>query len=171
MEYAIGQNIVHAAHGPGTIVGIEHQELVKGFSRYYVIHFADKQLTVRIPFRHAKNIGLRQPMTGAKIKQVMATLGALPRQLPKDFKVRRKQLEELIFSGAPVKVAEAVRELTWRSADKSLNVEDKRLLEQARELLIQEIALATEDEPVHVQEAVDAALSSSIEAQTALAEA
>lgn len=171
MDYTIGQNIIHAAHGPGTIVGIEHQELVKGFSRYYVIHFADKQLTVRIPFRDAKNIGLRQPMTGAKVKQVMATLGALPRQLPKDFKVRRKQLEEWVFSGAPVKVAEAVRELTWRSADKSLNVEDKRLLEQARELLIQEIALATEEEASHVQEAVDAALSNSVEAQIALEEA
>jgi CarD family transcriptional regulator len=170
MDYTVGQHIVHAAHGPGTIVGIEHKELVKGYSRYYVIHFAEKQLTVRMPFRHAKNVGLREPMTDAKINQVMETLGQLPRQLPKDFKVRRKQLEEQIFSGAPVKVAEAVRELTWRSADKSLNIEDKRLLEQARELLIQEIALATEEEPVYVQEAVDKALANSVEAKTALTE-
>jgi hypothetical protein len=38
-------------------------------------------------------------------------------------------------------------------------------------LLIQEIALATEEEPVYVQEAVDKALANSVEAKTALTEA
>jgi CarD family transcriptional regulator len=167
LEYQVGQKIVHAAHGVGAIVGVEEQELVEGYSRYYVIHFADKELTVRMPFRQARAVGLRGLMPKTKINQVMATLQALPKQLPQDFKARRKRLEELIFSGAPVKIAEAVRELTWRGVSKSLSLEDKRLLTQGRELLIQEIALASDHEPTAVQEAVDEALSSGVEAKEA----
>lgn len=166
MDYTVGQTIVHPAHGAGEIVDIEHQELVEGFKRYYVIHFVDKQLTLRVPFRRTENAGLRQIMSDKKLKQVMATLRDLPEQLPKDFKARRKKLEALVFSGMPIKVAIAVRELTWRSEDKTLNTEDKRLLEHGRELLIQEIALATDNEPLAVQSEIDKALAASVEAKT-----
>jgi CarD family transcriptional regulator len=166
MDYTIGQIIIHPTHGPGKIVGIEHQEFVEGFRRYYVISFADKQLTVRVPFRRIEDIGLREVMSSARLKQVMATLGDLPNQLPKDFKLRRKKLEMLIFSGAPIQVAEAVRELTWRRVDKSLNVEDKRLLEHGRELLIQEIALVTNDDPHQIQNKIDEALATAVKTKT-----
>jgi CarD family transcriptional regulator len=166
MDYTIGQTIIHPAHGPGEIVGIEHHEFVEGFKRYYVIRFADKQLTVRVPFRRIENVGLREVMSSARLQQVMATLRGLPNQLPKDFKARRKKLEALIFSGAPIKVAEAVRELTWRRVDKSLNIEDKRLLEHGRELLIQEMALVTNDDPLQIQTEIDEALATAVKTKT-----
>lgn len=166
MDYTIGQTIIHPTHGPGKIVGIEHQEFVEGFNRYYVIRFAGKQLTIRVPFRRVEDLGLREVMSNARLTQVMATLRQLPNQLPKDFKVRRKQLETLIFSGVPVNVAEAVRELTWRRVDKTLNVEDKRLLEHGRELLIQEMALVTDDDPLQIQTEIDEALATAVKTKT-----
>jgi CarD family transcriptional regulator len=162
MDYTVGQTIMHPTHGPGEIIGIEHQEFVEGFKRYYVISFADKQLTVRVPFRRIEDIGLREVMSNARLNQVMATLRALPNQLPKDFKLRRKKLETLIFSGVPIQVAEAVRELTWRRVDKSLNIEDKRLLEHGRELLIQEMALVTDNDPLQIQNQIDEALATAV---------
>lgn len=170
MEYAVGQNIIHPAHGAGEVVDIEDQELVEGFKKYYVIRFAEKRLTVRVPLSHSEDAGLRDLIPQEKIKQVLTTLRQLPKKLPKDYKKRRKQVEDKIFSGLPVKIAEAVRELTWRRSHKNLGVADQRLLDQGRELLIQELALATDTEHTEIQEKIDAALAEAIEAKEATLE-
>ncbi len=168
MEYAIGQNVIHPAHGPGEVIDIELQELTEGDQRYYVLHFADKRLTVRVPLPRCAEVGLRGIMSRDKSFQVMATLRQLPQRLPADFKQRHKQIESLIYSGAPVKVAEAVRELSWRRVhNKYLGIADQRLLREGKELLIQELALATEQETSQIETDVDAALAVSIEAKEA----
>lgn len=44
MGYAVGQNIIHPAHGAGEVVGIENQELVEGYKKYYVVNFEEKRI-------------------------------------------------------------------------------------------------------------------------------
>lgn len=171
MGYAVGQNIIHPAHGAGEVIDIENQELVKGFKKYYVVNFEEKRLTIRIPFSHSEDAGLRDLISQDRIKKVLTTLRQLPQTLPKDYKKRRKQIEDKVFSGIPVKIAEAVRELHWRRQHKNLGMADQRLLDQGRELLIQELALATESEETDIQDRIDAALAKSVAAkETKLAE-
>lgn len=167
MGYAVGQNIIHPAHGAGEVVGIEDQELVEGFKKYYVVNFEEKRLTIRIPFSHSENAGLRDLISQKRIKKVLSTLRQLPQTLPKDYKKRRKQVEDKIFSGTPVRVAEAVRNLHWRRQHKNLGIADLRLLDQGRDLLVQELALATDSDETEVQERLDAALAKSVEAKEA----
>lgn len=168
MEFEVGAKVVHPAHGPGLVVEIEHNELVEGFNHYYVIEFTQKRMTVRVPFRHAEEAGLRQVMTNKKRQQVMETLSKLPKQLPSDFKKRRQEIETLIYSGYPMKVAEAVRELSWRRRNKQLSVSDRRLLEEARGMLISEIALSSDESRKAVQSEIDDELTRSAEAQMAI---
>ncbi|MCB0062161.1 MAG: hypothetical protein KDE19_08605, partial [Caldilineaceae bacterium] len=118
-----------------------------------------KQLTVRVPFKRANIVGLRSVMTKEKVKQVLATLRKEPQLLPKDHKKRQKQLEGLIFSGYPIKIAEAVRELTWRRrSKKTIGLEDQRLLDHGRQLLVQEMALAMKNEDNEAEQVIDTAL-------------
>ncbi|MEZ4867768.1 MAG: CarD family transcriptional regulator [Caldilineaceae bacterium] len=171
MEYEIGQSIVHPAHGPGEVVKVERMELVDGFRRYYVIRFANKELTVHIPFKRIEDLGLRTIMSVDKAKQVLATLQSLPHELPSDYKKRQKQLEELVFSGYPLKIAQAVRELTWRRQDKKqLSMEDRRLLEQGRELLIEEMSLALHTDAKRTEQVIDEALAVALENDNAFVE-
>lgn len=159
MDYAIGQTLVHPAHGAGEIINVEKIKLNDGPQEYYVLRFADKQLTVRVPFKRVNVIGLRKIMNKDKVKQVLTTLRAEPKTLPKDHKRRKKQLEDLIFSGYPVKIAQAVRELTYRRRNKKhLALEDQRLLDHGRQLLIQEVALATKDGSQDAEQVIDTAL-------------
>ncbi|MEZ4682460.1 MAG: CarD family transcriptional regulator [Caldilineaceae bacterium] len=159
MEYAIGQTLVHPAHGVGKIINVEKIRLDESPQEYYVLRFADKQLTVRVPFKRADIVGLRQIMTKEKVKQVLSTLRAEPQVLPKDHKKRQKLLETLVYSGYPIKVAEAVRELTWRRRTKKhLGIEDQRLLDHGRGLLVQELGLAMKHDDGETLEVIDQAL-------------
>ena len=169
MDFAIGQHIIHPSHGPGEIIDIEEQMLLKkkGKQEYYVIRFANKRLVVRVPMKDATERGLRQVMSTAKSKQVISALRKMPQELPQDFKERRKQIEEMIFSGAPIKIAEAVRELTWRGHEKNLNISDQKLLEQGREMLIDELCLAINAEPTTFSDTINEALTFSNETMLA----
>ncbi len=159
MDYAIGQTLVHPAHGAGKIIDVEKIKFDDHPQEYYVLRFAGKQLTVRVPFKRAEIVGLRNIMTKEKVKQVLSTLRAEPQELPQDHKKRQKFLEDLVYSGFPVKIAEAVRELTWRRRDKKhLGIEDQRLLDHGRELLIQEVGLAMDHAEVEALQIIDGAL-------------
>jgi len=159
MEYAIGQTLVHPAHGVGKIIDVEKIQLNESAQQYYVLRFADKQLTVRVPSKRAEIVGLRQIMSKDKVKQVLSTLRAKPEALPTDHKKRQKILESLVYSGYPIKVAEAVRELTWRRRSKKhLGIEDQRLLDHGRHLLIQEVGLALDHQGNATGDVIDGAL-------------
>jgi CarD family transcriptional regulator len=162
MEFSVGQHIVHPAHGAGTIVGVQEQELVEGYQRYYVIRFADKRLTVRVPLRRTSELGLRTVMGTAKCQEVFGVLSSLPKQLPSNFKDRRRVVEKLIHSGKPLQVAEALRELSWRRELKPLNKADSELLTQANGMLVEEMSLATGEDKGDVEKRISEALGEAV---------
>lgn len=164
MEFAVGQNVVHPAHGAGEIIDIENIELVTGFNKYYVIEFVGKRLTVRIPTKRVADLGIREVMSDSRMDRVLNTLRSLPNQLPQNFKERRHAVEALINSGFPVKIAEAVRELTWRRKSAHLTKADTELLSEGRERLITELALAADIDLPHARQQIDAALAESVQA-------
>jgi CarD family transcriptional regulator len=161
MHFNVGQNIVHPAHGAGTIIDISNQELVSGFAEYYVIEFSEQRMTIHLPVERIDEIGLRRVMSEDKYERVLETLGNSPETLPSDYKQRRQQVEEMVNSGAPVEVARAIRELTWRRSNKPLNNSDSRLLTEARSKLVQEVVMATGYEMTQVQAEIDSALARS----------
>lgn len=156
---------MHPAHGAGVVVDRQKKELVDGFRRYYVIEFLAQKLRLYIPEERSREIGMRSIMGDSKRKQVYETLRALPQKLPKHFRTRKKELEDLIFSGAPTKVARALRELTWRKEVRDLSQTDARLLSQARERLVNELAMVQDREPRQVEKRINAALAQAIEAK------
>lgn len=163
MQYEVGEIVVHPAHGTGEIVALEEQEVVEGYTKYCVIFFPENKLKIRIPMLRIEDVGLRDVMSSSTYSQILDTLGREPQQLPQDFKERREMLQEIVSSGYPIKVAKAIRELTWRSYSKPLNRSDAEMLSEARHRLIQEMALATGQGDKEINAVVDLALKASDE--------
>lgn len=158
MEFAIGDHVIHPAHGPGEVVDYEEQELVGGYRRYCVIQFVDHGLVLRIPRRRLENVGLRQVMGRAACREVFERLASVPKALPADFKERRRLIETWISSGKPARLAEAVRDLAWRRVNKRLNQADSDLFEQARTRLLAELAIALGDSRADTETRIQNAL-------------
>ncbi len=170
MGFMIGQKVIHPAHGAGKVVGIQEEELVKGFQRYYVIEFARNRLTVHVPVRRVEDIGVRPIMSAGRISGVVETLETLPIDLPDEFRLRRAVVDKQIHSGYPNQIAAAVRDLTWRRTAKYLTEADKEALAEARTLLITEVALALEQECEQTEQSIDAALKRALLARQAVEE-
>ncbi|MCL4831378.1 MAG: hypothetical protein KJZ86_03020 [Caldilineaceae bacterium] len=168
MDFAIGQDVVHPAHGPGTIVDIEESELVAGYHRFYVIEFVRNRLTVRLPVERVSEIGVRKVMSQARYQRVLSTLRALPEQLQSDFKSRRYRVNELLHSGRPGQIAAAVRDLTWRKFEKHLTKADADQLSKGRQMLAAEVAMSNNEDVHEAERAIREAVAESVAAQQAL---
>jgi len=165
MQYVVGENVVHPAHGAGEIVGVEELESTEDSKEYCVIFFPDRKLKIRIPLTRLDDVGLRGIMSSSTYDEILKTLPETPSPLPQDFKERREMLQAIVSSGYPIKVAGAIRDLTWRSQGKPLNRSDAEMLHEARHRLVQEMALASGKEMQDINTVVDRALEASVEAE------
>lgn len=158
MEFSVGDKVIHSGHGCGQIVGLEHLDLVAGFENYYLIKFPEKGLTVHVPVRKVEALGVRPVMSHAKLARVMDALRDRPHPLSEDFRERELRIRETLESGRPVRIAEAVRDLTWLKQHGRLTRADTDLLVRGRKLLSAEIALATGADILDAKQSIDAAL-------------
>jgi len=160
MRFSVGDKIMHPQYGPGHIIGVEHRELVEGFEHYHVIELLMDQSTLYIPMRKMDELGVRPVMSQAKLARVLTTLRGVPQRLSKDFKVRQARIRKKLATAHPVKLAEAVRDLTGRNQRSHLTKVDRTLLNRGRELLAAEMALATGTDIIHAHQTMDSALES-----------
>jgi CarD family transcriptional regulator len=142
-QLSVGDRVVHPIHGVGEIIEINHQELVEGFEHYCVIRIPGQRLTLHIPVNIIDKAGIRALMPQAELARVLDTLRGLPSPLPEEFVKRQDQIRKKLETGHPIRVAEAVRDLTWHEHQAYLTKADIDLLNWARELLTDEIAAVT----------------------------
>jgi CarD family transcriptional regulator len=158
MQFSIGDKVMHPNHGAGQIMGEEHRELVAGFKHYCVIKILGTGGIAYIPIRKMDELGVRPVMSQIKFTRVLGTLGGVPCLLPKDYKIRQEQIRGKIKTCIPIQIAEAIRDLTWHKRSTKLTKVDEDLLNQGRELLAGEIALATDTEFFDAQDTIDTTL-------------
>ena len=158
MEFAVGDGVMYPSRGAGRITGVEHIELVEGFDHYYVIDIPSERLIVRIPVRKVADLGLRPVMSETKLEDVLGVLRSKPDKLADDYKERQLLIDEQIKTGSAMRMAAVIRDLTWRLRVHYLTKRDGDLLNQARDLLVTEMAVATDRDVSALQEEIDTAL-------------
>ncbi|MCB0171795.1 MAG: hypothetical protein KDI62_05220 [Anaerolineae bacterium] len=161
-QLAIGQNVIHPIHGAGKITGVTEMNIVEEFTKYYVIEFSTKRLTLHVPVLNLDGSSIRQVMSENKADDVFGILQAEPEALPEEFKHRRRKLEDWLQSGRPVQIAQAVRALAWRNEHGGLSSLESRLFSQAKDMLVTEVALATDQDALDARHEIEAVLTSAM---------
>jgi len=158
MAFSIGDKVMHPRFGGGEITGEEHRELVKGFEHYYVIKMLAARSTAYVPIGQMDQLGVRLVMTWAKLVQVMGILRSVPSALSNDHSERQAEVQVQLGSRLPIPVAQVVRDLSWRRKCKRLTQKDQAFLKHGRELLANEMALATDGDVMKAHEMIDGTL-------------
>jgi CarD family transcriptional regulator len=146
MRYAVGDKVVHPHHGPGSIEGIEHRDLLDGTKGYYVIEVPGRRLTVHMPVRKADGAGVRPAMSQSRFPRVLSMLRGKPHLLSRDYKERQEQVCAEMETGQVMQLARVVRDLTWHGKIAYLTKTDSANLKQGLELLAGEMALVSGDD-------------------------
>lgn len=140
--FNIGDKVVYPMHGAGIIEDIEEKEILGTKKRYYVMTIPVGDMKVMIPLDNVRQVGLREIIDGEEVEQVFSVLRDNHSKLSTNWNRRYRMNMEKIKSGDIFKVAEVVSSLMSREKDKGLSTGERKMLENARQILISELVLA-----------------------------
>jgi CarD family transcriptional regulator len=130
-------------HGAGIIEGIEVKEILGEKRQYYILSFPMGGMKVMVPTQNVEELGLREVISDADIDKVVNILSHPGETLPENWNKRYRLNLEKIKTGDIYEVANVVRDLMIREHDRGLSSAEKKMLNNAKQILISEICLST----------------------------
>jgi len=142
MTFQIGDKVVYPNQGVGTIENISSRTFGSALERFYLLRFGCNSMTVLVPFSNVANIGLRRVTKDREISRVLSFLATGSCGMASDWKVRYKENTDKMQSGSLLKAAEVFKGLLQLHVDKPLSFREKKMLDRARHMLLEEISIA-----------------------------
>lgn len=140
--FTIGEKVVYPVHGAGVIEAIENREILGVIRSYYVLRLSTGELRVLIPVDTVQNAGMRLICDRAKLDEVESILQDDPSPWEDNWNRRYRLNMDKIKSGDICQLAEVVRNLTLRDFARTLSAGEKKMLDNARRILLSEVVLA-----------------------------
>jgi CarD family transcriptional regulator len=140
--FKVGDKIVYPMHGVGEIEGIEKKVILGKRNEYYMITIISNGMKVMIPVNNAKEIGIRGIIPKKDIKKVIAILSTEASAIEEDWKLRYQNNIDKVKSGSIYEVAEVARDLFKRGNEKELSIMERKLYENAYQLITYEVAMS-----------------------------
>ncbi len=140
--FKVGDKIVYPMHGAGTIESIEEREILGEKQKYYIMKMPVGDIKVMVPTKNAELIGVRDVIGGDVAESVLDVLSAMPTDMSSNWNKRYRDNQDKMKSGDICEVADVVRNLTFRQKDKGLATGEKKMLSNAKQILISELVLA-----------------------------
>ncbi|MBF8983451.1 CarD family transcriptional regulator [Lutibacter sp. B2] len=156
--FGIGDKIVYPMHGAGIIEAIEEKEVLGKKRKYYIVRMPLGNMKVMIPLQNVEEIGIREIISIEEVEQVIAVLGDDISKMPQNWNRRYRANMDKIKSGDIYEVAMVVRNLMLRDKEKGLSTGERKMLTNAKQILISEIVLARDVEEETVEELINAAI-------------
>src|SRR5579872_483514 len=153
--FVVGDKAVHPAHGVGEVTAIEKREIGGTSNTFYILRILDNGMKVMVPTSAATQVGLRGIMSDKDANAILSTMRA--REVAVDVQPwsrRFRVYTEMIKSGSPVEIAKVLRDMNRLKFDKELSFGERRLLDQAKSLLLKELSIAKKKTEAEMSEEI-----------------
>lgn len=146
--FDIGSYVVCPGHGVGQVTNVEEKDLGGETKTFYVVKIISNGMTVMVPAD--KEDGLRELVSDTDVTDVFSLLQNHDVKVDTSTWNRRHREYMLkVKTGSLMEIADVLRSLFLLKSSKKLSFGEKKMLDQCKELLVQEIALSrgrSEDE-------------------------
>jgi CarD family transcriptional regulator len=156
--FSVGEKIVYPMHGAGTIEGIEEREVSGGMCQYYVLMIPQNWIRIMIPVDRAAQVGVRRVIRKSEVDGVNETLRGESTEMAKIWNRRYRDNLEKLKSGQIKHVAEVVRDLMRVDHEKRLSTGERKMLSNAKQILVSELTLACEKGEAEVNVLIEKAV-------------
>ena len=155
-EFAIGDKAVYPSQGVAEIIGIEKKEIFGKIQRFYVLRALDSGLRILVPIDKAEQVGLRRVADKDEIQEVLEILRDKEIHIDRQTWNRRyRGFMEKIKSGSLFEVAEVFRDLYRLKGLKPLSFGERRMLDTAKGLIVQELSVARASDERNVEQEIE----------------
>jgi len=153
-EFFKGDLAVYPAHGVGCIEAIESKEINGESMDFYMMKIIENGMVIMIPTCNVESVGLRQVIPKNEIPQVYEVMQRKGASADNQTWNRRyREYMDKIKTGSIYDVAEVFRDLFQLKLEKDLSFGERKLLDTAQSLLVQELSTAKDiDEKLMMKE-------------------
>ncbi|WP_432404612.1 CarD family transcriptional regulator [Wukongibacter sp. M2B1] len=153
--FNIGDKVVYPMHGAGIIESIEEKEILGSKRKYYILRLPLRNMKVMIPLDNVNSMGLREIISEREVEQVLAVLNDDESKMPQNWNRRYRANMDKIKSGDIYEVAGVVRNLMLRDKEKGLSTGERKMLNNAKQILVSELVLVNDSDEFSVEELIN----------------
>lgn len=158
--FNIGDKIVYPMHGAGTIDSIEEKDVLGEKQSYYILKMPG-EVKVMVPIAKAEQVGVRSIIDKGSADKVFAVLEQDETEMNKNWNKRYRDNMDKLKSGDIYEIADVVRNLSFKQKEKGLSTGEKKMLTNARQILVSELVLAEHSNQDEIEEIVDNKINNS----------
>lgn len=139
--FKVGDNVFYPMHGAGTINSIDEKEILGNKISYYTIALPN-EIKVMIPIENSETIGLRPIINTDEANKVLEILESEITEMPENWSKRYIENRDRLKTGNIYEIADIYRNLSLRNREKNLSTGEKKMLLNAKQVLISELSLS-----------------------------
>ena len=152
--YNIGDKVVYPMHGAGIIEGIEEKDILGEKQNYYIIKMPG-EVKVMVPTAKAQDVGVRNIIDENTASKVFKVLETNSTEMSASWNKRYRDNMEKLKSGDIYEIADVVRNLSFKQKEKGLSTGEKKMLLNAKQILVSELTLAENSNKEKIEEMVN----------------
>lgn len=158
--FNVGDHIVYPMHGAGVIDAIEEKDILGEKQAYYILKMPG-EVKVMVPTNKAEEIGVRSIIDKASADKVFTILEEDKTEMSMNWNKRYRDNMDKMKSGDIYEIADVVRNLTFKQKEKGLSTGEKKMLSNAKQILVSELVLAENSSQEEIEGLVDNKINSS----------
>jgi CarD family transcriptional regulator len=161
--FNVGDHIVYPMHGAGVIDAIEEKNILGEKQAYYILKMPG-EVKVMVPTNKAEEIGVRGIIDKKSADKVFEILEEDKTEMSSNWNKRYRDNMDKMKSGDIYEVADVVRNLSFKQKEKGLSTGEKKMLSNAKQILVSELVLAENSSIEEVEGMIDNKINSSFQA-------
>ena len=158
--FNVGDKIVYPMHGAGVIDAIEEKNILGEKQSYYILKMPG-EVKVMVPTAKAEEVGVRNIIDKSSADKVIGVLEQDETAMDKNWNKRYRDNMEKMKSGNIYEVADVVRNLSFKQKEKGLSTGEKKMLNNAKQIMISELVLAEHASQEEVEQLVENKINTS----------
>ena len=152
--FNVGDKVVYPMHGAGVIQNIEEKNILGEKTSYYIIKMPG-EVKVMVPTVKAEEIGVRNIIDCETANKVFQVLETNSTEMALNWNKRYRDNMDKMKSGDIYEVADVVRNLSFKQKERGLSTGEKKMLLNAKQILISELTLAENSQKEEIEQIVD----------------
>ncbi len=158
--FNIGDKIVYPMHGAGVIDSIEEKDILGEKQAYYILKMPG-EVKVMVPVDRAEQVGVRNIIDKTSADKVFSVLSQDETEMEKNWNKRYRDNMDKMKSGDAYEIADVVRNLSFKQKEKGLSTGEKKMLLNAKQILVSELTLAENSNKEEMEEIVNNTINAS----------
>jgi CarD family transcriptional regulator, regulator of rRNA transcription len=155
LPFKVGDMAVYPAHGVGEVKSIESREILGSRQTFYVLQILDSGMKIMVPTSNVSAVGLREIIARSEVDDVYSILKERDVKIDNQTWNRRyREYMDKIKTGSVYEIAEVVRDLSILRFEKELSFGERKMLDNAKCLLIKELAICEDRDEDEIEEEI-----------------